>query len=114
LSREQAPPKQPKELYSIVMTSHFLKNATVISVDPKLGVQSNCDILIKDGIIKEVGQNLTLGDGATVIDCTNCLVSPGFVDTHHHLWQQLIRGLTTDWSLADYAVHIRRTYCSLL
>ena len=95
------------------MAFRFIKNATVISMDSNIGVKSNCDILIKDGVIKDVGRNLSSGDATDVIDGTNCIVSPGFVDTHHHLWQQLIRGLTTDWSLADYTVHIRNVYGSL-
>ena len=94
------------------MVSQLIKNATVISMDPHIGVKSQCDVLIKDGVIQDVGSELS-GDGASVIDGTNCLVSPGFVDTHHHLWQQIIRGVTTDWSLADYAIHIRNIYGSL-
>ena len=92
----------------------FIRNATVISVDSNIGVKTKCDILIKDGVIQDVGENLSPGEITNVIDATNCIVSPGFVDTHHHLWQQLIRGITTDWSLADYAVHIRNIYGSLL
>lgn len=97
------------------MASHLIKNATVISMDPKIGTKSNCDILIKDGIIKDVGPNLSAKAGSDVhmIDASNAIVSPGFVDTHHHVWQQLLRGLCTDWSLADYAIWIRNVYGSL-
>ena len=95
------------------MTSHLIKNATVISVDPNIGTKDNCDILIKDGIIQDVGPNLSAGAETNVIDASHAIVSPGFVDTHHHLWQQILRGLTTDWSLADYAIWIRIVYGSL-
>lgn len=96
------------------MASQLIQNATVISMDPTIGVKRNFDILIKNGIIEDVGANLsTKAKADNIIDGTHCIVAPGFVDTHHHLWQQLIRGVTTDWSLADYAIHIRNIYGSL-
>ncbi|KAL6240852.1 hypothetical protein RBB50_012267 [Rhinocladiella similis] len=94
-------------------SSLLLKNATVISVDEKIGIKEKCDVLIEDGVIKEVGPNLSSGTSGEIIDCTHCLISPGFVDTHHHMWQQLIRGVTTDWSLANYLEHIRLVYGSI-
>lgn len=94
-------------------SSILIKNVTAITVDDTIGIKINCDIFIRDGIIKEIGPNLTPKDVDETIDATNCLVSPGFVDTHHHLWQQLIRGVTTDWSLGNYIEHIRKIYGSL-
>ncbi|OAA68000.1 Metal-dependent hydrolase, composite domain protein [Niveomyces insectorum RCEF 264] len=96
-------------------TSILIKDATVITVDEKLGTQLHCDILVEDGVIKAVGPGLSANSGRVdeVIDGTNCIVSPGFVDTHHHLWQQLLRGVTTDWSLGNYIEHIRNVYGSL-
>ena len=32
---------------------------------------------------------------ADVVDATNTIVMPGFVDTHRHLWQSLVRNLGT-------------------
>ncbi|QKX61160.1 uncharacterized protein TRUGW13939_08307 [Talaromyces rugulosus] len=95
-------------------SSILIKNATVITVDDSIGIKTNYDILILDGVIKEMGTNLSPKDVVgEVIDAQNCLVSPGFVDTHHHLWQQLIRGVTTDWSLGNYVENIRNIYGSL-
>ncbi|CAM1509795.1 Fc.00g001300.m01.CDS01 [Cosmosporella sp. VM-42] len=94
-------------------SSILIKNATAITVDDSIGIKTNYDILIRDGVIKEVGPNLTPEDLDETIDATDCLVSPGFVDTHHHMWQQLIRGVTTDWSLGNYIEHIRNIYGSL-
>ena len=82
-------------------------------MDPAIGTKNNCDVLVEDGVIKGVGSNLSAPEGIKVIDGSYAIVSPGFVDTHHHLWQQLIRGLCTDWSLADYAIWIRIVYGSL-
>ncbi len=49
------------------------------------------DILIRDGVIIDVGQRLqTSGD---VIDATGCVVTPGLVNTHHHLYQSMTRAV---------------------
>ena len=57
--------------------SMLLKNATLSS---KEGLT---DVLIEDGRIKEIGQNLsTTGE---VIDCQRYLLVPGLVDVHVHL-----------------------------
>jgi len=43
------------------------------------------DVYIEDGIIKQVGSNLDIPEGARVIDATNKLVIPGGIDTHTHM-----------------------------
>ena len=43
------------------------------------------DILIADGKIKEIGQNLTVPEGAEVVDATGKEVYPGFVEAHGHI-----------------------------
>lgn len=63
-----------------------------------LGILENADILFERDKIKEIGQNLKGGD-AQVVDATGKIVLPGFVDTHNHLWQSLIRGCATDKDL---------------
>ncbi len=63
------------------------------------------DVLVENGKISHIGQNLT--SDAEIIDATDCLVLPGFVDTHRHVWQTQLRGVTHDWSLKDYIRSIR-------
>ncbi len=41
----------------------------------------------------------TPGPAARVIDAGGCLATPGFVNTHHHLYQWVTRGLATDQNL---------------
>jgi dihydroorotase len=46
--------------------------------------ERRADVIVADGRIAEVGPDLD-GTGATVLDATDCVVSPGFVDLHTHL-----------------------------
>lgn len=50
------------------------------------------DILIEGSKIVQIGENLHI-DGAQVIDCSGCVVTPGLVNTHHHLYQTLTRAV---------------------
>lgn len=88
------------------LAKKLIKNAFVVSVDPAIGNLENADILVLDDVIVEVGYGIA-ADDAVVIDATGFIASPGLVDTHHHLWQSAIRGITADWSLGDYIAGIR-------
>lgn len=94
------------------MTKYIIKNATVVSVDEAIGNVSNCDVVIEDEFIKAVGENLEHSTEHIVIDGTNSIVSPGFVDTHRHTWQTQLRSVTTDYVLTDYFMGLRVTYGS--
>ena len=50
----------------------------------KLANGQVADIAIVDGLITEVGANLSL-DGSEEVDAKNCVVIPGLVDLHTHL-----------------------------
>ncbi|KAH8897749.1 cytosine deaminase [Thozetella sp. PMI_491] len=94
------------------MSKFIIKNATVVSVDSTIGNVPNCDVLIEDGVISAVGPNLQHSSDHVVIDGTDAIVSPGFVDTHRHTWQTQLRTITTDFVLMDYFLALRQTYGS--
>lgn len=73
-------------------TRLLIKGGCVLSMDRSVGNHSVADVLIDDGIIAEVGSGLRARD-AEVIDATDTIVMPGFVDTHRHAWKTLFRNM---------------------
>ena len=51
------------------------------------------DVHVCEGVIKAVGRNLDV-PGADVVDAAGKIVAPGLVDTHWHLWNTLLRGMS--------------------
>lgn len=65
-------------------------------------VLPDTDILIAaDGTIEAIGPDLQVED-ASVVDVSGRIVLPGFVDTHRHTWQSVVRHVASDWSLTEY------------
>lgn len=70
----------------------LIRNAQlVLSMDDQSRELPDCDIRIQGGVIAEVGQGLQ--SGGTVLDAKGCLITPGLVNTHHHLYQSLTRAV---------------------
>src|SRR6476660_7093628 len=88
------------------MSRTIIRNAIVLSMDPKIGEHLDADVLIDGSKIAAVQPNLGLVD-AREIDGRGAIVLPGFVDTHRHTWQSLLRNTATDWSLAQYFGGVR-------
>ncbi|GIT90769.1 8-oxoguanine deaminase [Jannaschia pagri] len=53
---------------------------------------TEADVLIRGGEIAEVGADLK-PQGAATVEATGCLITPGLVNTHHHLYQTLTRAV---------------------
>jgi cytosine/adenosine deaminase-related metal-dependent hydrolase len=73
----------------------LLKNGCVLTLDPKLGNFTQADVLIEGSKIEAVAPNLDAAD-AEVIDASNTIVMPGFIDTHRHLWEGILRNIGVD------------------
>lgn len=71
-----APPEQPDVL--------LIKNATIWTC-AEAGILEHADILVRRGVIEQVGQNLASVKDAQVIDASGMHVSPGIIDCHSHM-----------------------------
>lgn len=67
-----------------------LRGGWIISVDPAIGDLRQGDVLIEADKIIAVGPSVDAPD-AEVIDASDMIVLPGFVDTHRHTWQTCVR-----------------------
>ncbi len=71
----------------------LIKNADVVlTMDDTRQEIKGGDVLVRDGVIEAVGTGL-YDDNAQIIDGRGCLVTPGLVNTHHHLYQTLTRAV---------------------
>lgn len=81
----------------------IITNGTVIDTEPEPHVVPDAAVVVEDGVIASVGP---LPDDARpdaeIVDASGRLVLPGFVDTHRHVWQSVLRGVAADATLGEY------------
>src|SRR5438552_3689872 len=81
----------------------LLKGGTVITMNPATGDFAKGDLLIQGKKIIAVGSNLKAPAQTEIIDASNTILFPGFVDCHRHAWEgQLRRIIPNATTLADY------------
>src|SRR5204863_6251840 len=68
----------------------LLKNAYVMTMDSELGDIPGGDVHIRNGAIIAVGKAIK-APGAAILDGQRTIVLPGFVDTHWHMWNTMLR-----------------------
>lgn len=83
----------------------LIKGGTVISMDPEVGDFVTGDVLIEGDKIIQIGPSIPVEDAET-IDATGMIVLPGFVDTHRHIWEGLLRNVGTDVPLEGRTSYI--------
>jgi 5-methylthioadenosine/S-adenosylhomocysteine deaminase len=83
----------------------LISGGTVLSLDPKLGDFDTGDVLIEGDRIIAVGPGLSNGE-VEVIDASGMIVIPGFVDSHRHIWEGLLRNIGTDVPLEGRTSYI--------
>jgi Tol biopolymer transport system component len=79
----------------------LLKNARIITMKGEEVIE-NGDVLIVNNRIKAVGKtgSVSVPSGTKEIDCTGKTITPGFVDTHSHMWTYWGLHKTTSWIYA--------------
>jgi cytosine/adenosine deaminase-related metal-dependent hydrolase/ribose/xylose/arabinose/galactoside ABC-type transport system permease subunit len=92
--------------FGVVPTGRkLIRGGIVLSMDPAIGDLPSGNVLIEGSRIVEVGPHLEAAD-AEVIDATGMIVMPGFVDTHRHIWEGLLRNIGTDVPLEGRSSYI--------
>ncbi len=79
----------------------LIKRAAIVTMDETLGELLCGDILVDAGVIVAIAPNIDAADAVT-IDADGMIAIPGFVDSHRHLWEGLIRNGLPDGTLEDY------------
>ena len=87
----------------------LIKGGCVLSLDRAVGDFEQADVLIEGSRISAVQPNIS-APNAEVIDAANTIVMPGFVDTHRHMWQGILRNVLPDGSLLDYVQTVQRKF----
>ena len=92
--------------FRVTPTSRLMiRGGTVLTLDPHLGDFTPGDVLVEGDSIVRVGGDLH-ADGAEIIDAAEMIVLPGFVDTHRHIWEGLLRNIGTDVPLEGRTSYI--------
>jgi cytosine/adenosine deaminase-related metal-dependent hydrolase len=89
------------------LSKKLIKNGTVITVDPSLGVLEGADIIVGDDKLLDVGRDLESVD-AEVVDAAGMIIIPGLINAHIHTWQTGLRGIAGNWTSVDYQKNIHR------
>ncbi len=82
----------------------LIRGATIVSIDPQIGVLQQGDIHIRRDTIADVAPDLAdrVAPDATVIDAQGTIAIPGFVDSHVHAWEGQLRGLGPMVDFGEY------------
>ncbi|KAH6645857.1 amidohydrolase [Truncatella angustata] len=65
-------------------------------------VPTVADLLIEGQLISRIAEDIQACSGAKVIDCHGKIISPGFIDTHRHLWQTQYKASHSNHTLMEY------------
>ncbi len=92
------------------MSSLLIKHASyIVTCDSHDSLLEDANILICDGVITYIGQDQPQAD--ETLDAAGCIVYPGLINTHHHLYQTFSRNLPQvqnmelfDWLTALYGI----------
>jgi 5-methylthioadenosine/S-adenosylhomocysteine deaminase len=77
---------------SVSTANLLIRGGYVLTMDSG-GDLPGADVHLRDGVIQQIGRSLDVPE-AEVIDASGKIVAPGLVDTHWHMWNTLLRGMS--------------------
>ena len=87
------------------MASKLFKDATILSFDDEtksIKVLRNASLLVVGDKITALGENVEAPLDVETIDASGKILTPGFINTHSHMWQTAYRTLAPNATLAEY------------
>jgi len=90
----------------------LVKAGNVVSMDAAVGNQTSTDVLVEGDRIVAIARGIEAPD-AEIIDASQMIVLPGFINGHLHTWQTGLRGLAGDWTVAQYMQAMHRGLATL-
>ncbi len=84
-------------------TRTVIQGCAIATVDQARTEHPTGHVVVSGNRIESVGTGPAPAlDGARVVDGSGCLLTPGLVNTHHHLYQWVTRGLAADATLFEW------------
>ncbi|MET4922233.1 8-oxoguanine deaminase [Streptomyces sp. PSRA5] len=93
-----------------------IENCAIATVDANDTEYASGHVVVADNLIESVGAGRApagLENVVRRVDGTGHLVTPGLVNTHHHFYQWITRGLATDHNLFDWLVALYPTWARI-
>lgn len=94
---------------TIATCAKLLSGGTIIAFDQEaeqLEVIRGGSVLIEGDQITSVFDTASpsgIPSDTELVDCTNKIITPGFIDTHRHGWQTVFKTMASNTTLAEYA-----------
>ncbi|KAI0832735.1 Metallo-dependent hydrolase [Trametes gibbosa] len=67
------------------------------------------DVLVEGNTIARIAQDIVPGPGVELVDCEDRWITPGFVDTHRHVFMTVLRANHCDYLLSEYFIKMSWT-----
>ncbi|KAH9855042.1 Metallo-dependent hydrolase [Lenzites betulinus] len=92
-------------------TKYLLKGGTVATCVQGVAAPRvyKADVLVEGDTITRIEENIAPGPGVEVVDCEGKWITPGFVDTHRHVFMTVLRANHCDYLLSEYFIKMSWT-----
>ncbi len=95
-------------------TAFAVEGCTVVTMDPHRVEHAVGHVVVEGGRIAAVGSGpAPRPTDARIVDGRGCVLTPGLVNTHHHLYQWVTRGLAVDATLFEWLTTLYPVWAGL-